>query len=149
METLKKSDTPVYTISTAAKLVGASVHTLRLYESEGLIISYKKESNQRLYSDSDIERLKCLRHMITEERVGIEGIRRTFALIPCWGVVKCSGKDRENCVAFQSTNKPCWMVHHQNNVCAGKDCRECIVYRNFSNCKNIKDNLKELIVPLK
>ncbi|MDE3059313.1 MAG: MerR family transcriptional regulator, partial [Bacteroidota bacterium] len=45
----------------AAQLVGISVHTLRMYEIEGLIIPFKKDSGQRLYSDLDVERLKCLR----------------------------------------------------------------------------------------
>ncbi|MFH2031950.1 MAG: MerR family DNA-binding transcriptional regulator [Bacteroidota bacterium] len=39
---------PKYTISSAANLLGISVHTMRMYEKEGLIIPFKKESNQRL-----------------------------------------------------------------------------------------------------
>ena len=33
---------PVFPISTAAKLLKISVHTLRMYEREGLIIPFKK-----------------------------------------------------------------------------------------------------------
>ncbi|HED05575.1 MAG TPA: MerR family transcriptional regulator [Ignavibacteria bacterium] len=141
-------DTPLYTISTAAKLVGVSVHTLRLYENEGFIIPFKKESKQRLYSDLDIERLKCLRKVINEERIGFEGIRRILSLIPCWGLVKCTAKDRENCESFNSASKPCWMINHKNNYCTGRDCRECEVYQSFNDCESIKDKLKELIVPI-
>jgi predicted site-specific integrase-resolvase len=39
---------PVFSISTAAKLLDVSVHTLRMYEREGLIIPFKKDSSQRL-----------------------------------------------------------------------------------------------------
>ena len=48
-----KMDEPKYTISNAAKLAGISIHTLRMYEREGLIIPFKKTSNQRLYSRSE------------------------------------------------------------------------------------------------
>jgi MerR family transcriptional regulator/heat shock protein HspR len=37
---------PIFPISTAAKLLNISVHTLRMYEREGLFIPYKKDSNQ-------------------------------------------------------------------------------------------------------
>ena len=145
MSTLDKSNTPLYTISMAAKLVGISVHTMRMYENEGLIIPFKKESKQRLYSELDVERLICLRKVINEERIGIEGIRRLLALIPCWGIIKCSLKDRKKCEAYNIATKPCWMINHKNNYCTGRDCRVCEVYQSFSNCESIKNKLKELI----
>lgn len=44
-------DTPLYPIGTAARMLGVSVHTLRMYERKGLIIPHHAESNQRLYTD--------------------------------------------------------------------------------------------------
>lgn len=139
------SDNPVYTISTAAELAGISVHTLRMYEKEGLIIPYKKESNQRRYSDKDIERILCIRKTINEHKMTIEGIRRVLALIPCWAVAKCTQTDKVKCEAFNGFTKPCWMINHKNNFCEGKDCRTCKVYQSFSNCASIKNKLKELL----
>lgn len=139
------SDTPVYTISSAANLLNISVHTLRMYEREGLIIPYKKESNQRLYSDKDLERMRCIRATISEEKIGIEGIRRILSLIPCWAIVKCPVKDRQNCTAYNGYSEPCWMLKHKDNVCANKDCRMCEVYAAFGSCRSVKDKLKELI----
>ncbi len=71
-------DEPKYTISNAAKLAGISIHTVRMYKREGLIIPFKKTSNQRLYSDRDLERIHCIRHSINEDKINIEGIRRFF-----------------------------------------------------------------------
>ena len=139
------NDNPVYTISTTAQLAGISVHTLRMYEKEGLILPYKKESNQRRYSDKDVERILCIRRTINEHKMTIEGIRRVLALIPCWAVVKCSEKDKEKCEAYNGFTQPCWMINHKNNFCAGKDCRACEVYQSFSNCASIKNKLKELL----
>ncbi|NOX18996.1 MAG: MerR family transcriptional regulator [Chlorobi bacterium] len=136
---------PKYTISSAANLLQISVHTMRMYEREGLILPHKKESGQRLYSDMDIERIKCIRHTINEDKINIEGIRRILALIPCWAIVHCSISDRERCVAFGSLNKPCWMINHKNNFCEGRECRECEVYQSFGTCESIKNKLKALL----
>ncbi len=138
-------ETHVYTISTAAELVGISVHTIRMYEKEGLILPYKKNSNQRRYSDKDIERIKCIRRTINEHKMTIEGIRRVLALIPCWTIIKCKDSDKTNCEAYNGYTQPCWMINHKNNLCAGKICRECEVYNSFSNCSSIKNKLKEIL----
>ncbi|MDP2207725.1 MAG: MerR family DNA-binding transcriptional regulator, partial [Bacteroidota bacterium] len=41
---ISSSNEPVYSIGTAADLVGLSVQMLRLYEAEGLILPFKKSS---------------------------------------------------------------------------------------------------------
>ena len=143
----QKSTKPVYTISTAARLLGISIPTLRMYENEGLIIPFKKISQHRLYSDMDIERIKCLRTAINGGRMGLESIRRMLALIPCWAIINCSENDRKNCHAFTSYEKPCWTHKHKNNTCSTRDCRECEVYNSFSDCSSLKEKLKELIPP--
>ncbi len=139
------SNDPIYTISSAAKILEVSVYTLRMYEREGLIIPFRKDSNQRLYSEMDIERVKCIKRTITEDRMTIEGMRRTLALLPCWSIVQCSIEDRGNCKFYNGHTKPCWMVNHKDNFCSGKDCRECEVYQSFGSCESIKNKLKDLL----
>lgn len=136
---------PKYTISNAAKLLNISVHTMRMYEREGLILPFKKDSGQRLYSDKDIERVKCIRHSIKNEKLNMQGIRKVLSLIPCWAILKCSEIDRANCKAYESFSKPCWMYNHKDNICKGGDCRECKVYQSFGTCESIKNKLKELL----
>ena len=92
-----RNDEPVFSIGTAAKLAGCSVHTLRMYEREGLIIPFKKASKQRLYSQVDLERIECIRTSIKEKKMTVEGIKKVLSLIPCWAIVKCQ-KDREKIV---------------------------------------------------
>lgn len=138
-------DEPKYTISMAAKLSGISVHTMRMYEREGLIIPFKKDSNQRLYTDRDIERIACIRKTINEDKINIEGMRRLLALIPCWSIVNCTIEDRNSCEAYAGHTKPCWMINHENNFCSGRDCRECDVYKAYGNCASIKNKLKDLL----
>ena len=140
-----RTDSPIYTISTAAKILSTSIHTLRMYEREGLLIPFRKKSNQRLYSDQDIERVKCIQRTINKDKINIEGMRRVLSLLPCWSIINCSSEDRENCEFYSGHTKPCWMINHKNNTCQNKDCRECEVYRCFGTCASIKNKLKELL----
>lgn len=50
---------PVFTIGVVAQKLGISKHMIRIYEREG--IPYRKESGHRLFSQRDIERIKCVR----------------------------------------------------------------------------------------
>jgi MerR family transcriptional regulator/heat shock protein HspR len=143
----KLSTSPNYTISTAARLLDISVHTLRMYEKEGLIIPFKSDGNQRRYSDTDLERIRCIRRSINDDKIGIEGIRRMLALIPCWAIINCTETDRQNCDAFTGYMKPCWTHKHKNNLCRERDCFNCEVYNTFGDCGSIKEKLKELIAP--
>ena len=140
----KNIDEPVYTISTAAKLMGISVHTLRMYENEGLIIPFKKESNQRLYSDKDIERIDCIRKSIQNDKIGIAGLKSIAALVPCWELINCSPNDRQNCESFVSHLKPCWTYKHDKNVCSEISCRECSVYKDFD-CSKVKEKIIKIL----
>ena len=138
------SSTPVYTISTTARLLGISIHTLRMYEREGLIIAYKKDSGHRLYSQNDIERLECIRSAINKNKISIAGIKTIYSLIPCWKIVNCPEEQRMNCPAYSAHTKPCWAFDHKRNVCSSRICRECIVYKDFSDCTKIKSSINQI-----
>ncbi|MDQ7817501.1 MAG: MerR family transcriptional regulator [Melioribacteraceae bacterium] len=135
---------PIFPISTAAKLLNISVHTLRMYEREGLFIPYKKDSNQRSYSKADIERIECIRSAINESKISMNGIKTIYSLIPCWQVVKCSDDDRNKCESYNGHSKPCWTYSHPNTVCENKNCRMCDVYNNFSECHKVKELIKSI-----
>jgi MerR family transcriptional regulator/heat shock protein HspR len=136
-------DEPVFPISTAAKLLNISVHTLRKYEKEGLIIPFKKSSNQRAYSENDIERIRCIRKTINDDKISINGIKTILSMVPCWKITQCN-ETGEACQAFSAHNMPCWTLKKENNYCTDRNCRECAVYLDFANCGNIKTKIKEL-----
>jgi len=79
----KDQNKPLFTISTAADPLGISLHTLRMYEREGLIIPHKKKSGQRLYSRYDIERIECIRAAINVDKISISGIKCILSLVSC------------------------------------------------------------------
>ncbi len=137
-------DTPVYSIGTIARMLGISVHTLRMYERERLIVSYKGLNGQRLYSDSDIKRLECIRKAITEQKLSIQGIRHVHSFIPCWQIRGCSEIEREGCQAYKGSKQGCWGYPHTDDFCATQNCRECKVYQIAVNCEDIKASIIEL-----
>lgn len=138
------TNTPGYPIGFVAEKLGISAETIRLYERRGLILVTKSEGRQRLFSETDIERIKCIRQAINEEKISIAGIRRMFALIPCWDIVGCSKTHRQHCKAFVEHSQPCWSFSHDKNPCAALDCRDCEVYQMSSDCGKIKKSIGSL-----
>lgn len=141
MQAFDDPDQPVFSISTAAQLLHVSVQTLRLYEAEGLILPARSNGNQRKYSRNDLERLRCLREALQEQKLTIPAIKRIISLIPCWDIVGCTEKDRRSCPAYLGHEKPCWSYTHTDSICASLECRGCPVYRLASNCDQIKSSI--------
>jgi len=148
MQSNTPNDQPVYPIRTAAKLLNISVHTLRMYEKENLIIPYKKSTNHRLYSQFDIDRIKCIRQAINESKISINGIKSIYSLMPCWEVVNCSKQDRSRCAAYLRHSGPCWAVKGEETVCAKMNCRDCSVYQDYGECGSIKSFIQNKLASL-
>ena len=71
---MEKHIQPRYVIRIAAELVGVRTHTLRYYEREGLVKPSRSSGNVRLYSESDIERLRRVRNLMEELGVNTAGV---------------------------------------------------------------------------
>ncbi len=142
MEIIIGNREPVFAIGVVAKKFDISVHTLRLYEAEGLILPYKTESRRRLYSQADINRIGCIREMIAKKGLNIAGIKLLLAMVPCWELLPCSEEERRDCDAYTNSTEPCWMVPHKAEKCQNLECRECKVYQSVANCSNFKEYLK-------
>ncbi|GAB4290758.1 MAG: hypothetical protein Kow0098_09590 [Ignavibacteriaceae bacterium] len=125
-------------------MLNISVHTLRMYEREGLIIPFKKESNHRLYSQSDLDRIECIRRAISEKKISINGIKTIYSLIPCWDLLGCTKRDRINCKAFTAHSEPCWVMNEKGKYCQDRDCRVCTVYNDYSECDKVKEAIKNI-----
>jgi len=124
-----KRKEPIFPIGVAAKMVGVSSSTLRMYETEGLLIPYKTTTKMRLFTDEDIEWIRHIRTLIKKEKLGVEGIRRILALIPCWKMRDCTKEARKSCAAVAATVSPCWTVKDAQEKYGETECRSCGVYR--------------------
>lgn len=139
---------PVYPIRTAAKRLNISVHTLRMYEKENLILPFKKSSGHRLYSEFDLERIKCIRKAINELKISINGIKAIYSMMPCWEVLKCPENTREKCQGFLNHSEPCWAVKSKDSACAESNCRNCSVYSDYGECGSIKNFIRNNLTSL-
>ena len=73
-------DRPRYMISVAADLVGMHPQTLRIYETKGLVTPQRTAGNTRLYSDSDVERLRLIQQLTSEVGLNLAGVERVLYL---------------------------------------------------------------------
>lgn len=133
----------LYSIGEASKKLNLATPTLRMYERNGILIPYKAKSGRRFYSDADIERIKCIKHLIKDVGLNLEGLRRLFALLPCWQITKCSKKDREKCPVYLESTKPCWTFQYVACRKHPIDCKSCDVYLMSSTCT---DRLKSILM---
>ena len=77
---MEASERPIYMISVAAELVGMHPQTLRMYEAKGLIRPQRTPGGTRLYSESDIERLRIVQRLTTELGLNLAGVELVLRL---------------------------------------------------------------------
>lgn len=70
----------VYMISVAAELADMHPQTLRVYEARGLIEPKRSPKNTRLYSQRDVERLRRIQQMTSEQGLNLAGVEIVLAL---------------------------------------------------------------------
>jgi DNA-binding transcriptional MerR regulator len=67
-------------MAVAARLTGMHPQTLRKYERAGLIRPFRQQGNQRLYSESDVRRLRRIQYLVDERGLNIAGLELTLAI---------------------------------------------------------------------
>ena len=72
-------DRPVFMIGVAAELAGVHPQTLRIYEQKGLVSPQRTRGNTRMYSQSDIDRLRLINEL-TSEGINLAGVIRILDL---------------------------------------------------------------------
>jgi MerR family transcriptional regulator/heat shock protein HspR len=70
----------VFMISVAAELAEMHPQTLRIYEARGLITPKRSPKNTRLYSQRDVERLRRIQRMTSQEGLNLAGVETVLAL---------------------------------------------------------------------
>jgi len=73
--------TPLYSISVAARLVGLHQQTLRMYERLGLVSPARISGRIRLYSQADIEEIEYIVYLVRVKRVNLAGVRLILELV--------------------------------------------------------------------
>src|ERR671925_1981690 len=70
----------VFMISVAAELAEMHPQTLRMYEARGLITPKRSPKNTRLYSQRDVELLRRIQRMTTEEGLNLAGVETVLEM---------------------------------------------------------------------
>jgi MerR family transcriptional regulator, heat shock protein HspR len=73
-------DRPRYMISVAAELVGMHPQTLRIYEAKGLVRPKRTPGNTRLYSETDLERLRAIQKLTSQLGLNLAGVETVLRL---------------------------------------------------------------------
>ncbi|MBN4064573.1 MerR family transcriptional regulator [Dehalococcoides mccartyi] len=71
----------VYVISVAARLADMHPQTLRKYDKEGLVRPQRSDGSRRLYSDSDVERLRVIRRLAEGLGLNLNGVSLVLDLV--------------------------------------------------------------------
>jgi MerR family transcriptional regulator/heat shock protein HspR len=74
------SERGVFMISVAAELAHMHPQTLRMYEARGLIEPQRSPKNTRLYSQRDVERLRRIQRMTSEEGLNLAGVETVLKM---------------------------------------------------------------------
>jgi MerR family transcriptional regulator/heat shock protein HspR len=70
----------VFMISVAAELAEMHPQTLRMYEARGLITPKRSPKNTRLYSQADVERLRRIQRLTSEEGLNLAGVETVLEM---------------------------------------------------------------------
>ena len=74
------SERGVFMISVAAELAHMHPQTLRTYETRGLIEPQRSAKNTRLYSQHDVERLRRIQRMTSEQGLNLAGVETVLEM---------------------------------------------------------------------
>ena len=70
----------VFMISVAAELASMHPQTLRMYEARGLIEPKRSAKNTRLYSQRDVDRLRRIQRMTSEQGLNLAGVEMVLRM---------------------------------------------------------------------
>ncbi len=96
---------PLYMISVAAELVGMHPQTLRVYEMKGLVQPERTAGGTRLYSESDIERLRAIQRLTSAFGVNLEGVDYILSLERRLAAAEKKLASRSSVIVYREVSK--------------------------------------------
>jgi MerR family transcriptional regulator/heat shock protein HspR len=93
----------VYVISVASRLLEMHPQTLRKYERFGLVSPSRTEGMLRLYSESDIARLRMIKYLVETGGLNLAGVEMALRLVDGLLKVRRSVKELDRKVAARQS----------------------------------------------
>ena len=72
---------PFYPIGVVADILGISPRILRVYEEKEVIKPQRTNSNRRLYSQNDIEKIEYIHYLTHIKKINLSGVKVIFILL--------------------------------------------------------------------
>lgn len=72
---------PLYPISVLSELLNIHQRTLRIYDSEKLLVPSRTSKNRRLYSENDIEKAKLILYLTRNLALNLAGVKTIFGIL--------------------------------------------------------------------
>ena len=70
----------MYFISTAAELLEMHPQTLRKYERLGLVSPQRVLGSMRVYTDTELERIRLIKALVDDAGINLAGVRRLLSI---------------------------------------------------------------------
>ncbi|PIE69750.1 MAG: MerR family transcriptional regulator [Deltaproteobacteria bacterium] len=100
-----RPDVPIYPIGVAARMLNVHPRTLRIYEAEGLI-KPACVGTKRMFSSNDIQWITCMRKLIHEQGISIQGLKKLLTYAPCYELADCPAEIHDHCAAVVDRSVP-------------------------------------------
>ena len=100
------SDEPRYIISVAARMLGMQTYTLRYYERIGVVEPLRSTGNIRLYSESDITRLRRVKTLMEELGVNLAGVEVILHMVERMGELQRQVQELEKVISKRNKKSP-------------------------------------------
>jgi MerR family transcriptional regulator/heat shock protein HspR len=78
----------LYLISVAARMLGMHPQTLRKYERLGLVLPSRTIGSMRLYSRSELDRLKLIKRLVDDGGINLAGVQRLLSIAEVVGRIR-------------------------------------------------------------
>jgi DNA-binding transcriptional MerR regulator len=117
----------MFMINEVSKKVNLSQKRIREYEKEGFIKPDREpRTNNRLYSDFDIEQVKRINFLIHTRGFTLACLRQLLNMASCWNIFDC--KQKADCTAYHHPHEQCWKTRQQTETKCGGPCGRCAIY---------------------
>lgn len=71
----------IYLISMAADLLNMHPQTLRKYERLGLVQPHRTLGSMRVYTDSELDRIRLIKTLVDEGGINLAGVQRLLSIV--------------------------------------------------------------------
>ena len=75
------TEMPLYSIGVVEDILSIPQRILRFYEEKGVIKPSRSDSNRRLYSQKDLEKIEYVHYLTHIKKVNLAGVKEIFDLL--------------------------------------------------------------------